>query len=138
MTKGFVQVASEDERMNAAISEAKQNLPLFLDAYAKRTPTQSGFHLKARFESGDDVEHVWIKDVESSMGELRGTIANDPKMAGIEFGQRIALDKEQVTDWMYLDNGYLVGGYTVKAVRAGLSASERAQFDAGAPYKFRD
>ena len=138
MTKSFVQVDSEDERMNAAISEARQTIPLFLDAYAKRTPTQSGFHLKARFESGDDVEHVWIKDVESSMGELRGTIASDPNMAGIEFGQRVSLGKEQVTDWMYVDNGYLVGGYTVKAIRAGLSASERAQFDAGAPYKFRD
>lgn len=138
MTESFVQIASEDERMNAAISEAKQTLPLFLDAYVKRTPSQSGFHLKVRFGTEDSGEHVWIKDVDSSMGELRGTIANEPKMAGIEFGQRITFDKEQVTDWMYVDNGYLVGGYTVKAVRAGMSAPERAQFDAGAPYKFRD
>ena len=44
----------------------------------------------------------------------------------------------QITDWMYVESGYLVGGYTTQVVRNAMSMAERAEYDAAAPYRFRN
>jgi uncharacterized protein YegJ (DUF2314 family) len=36
---------------------------------------------------------------------------------------------------MYVENNKLVGGYTIRVLRDGLSASERADFDKEFPFK---
>lgn len=58
-------------------------------------------------------------------------------MARINFMERVSFLPSQITDWMFLEDGYLVGGYTTQVIRAGLTTAERAQYDASAPYKFR-
>ena len=42
----------------------------------------------------------------------------------------------QITDWMYVEDGRLVGGYTMRAIRDRLSSDARAKFDAGSPFAF--
>ena len=36
---------------------------------------------------------------------------------------------------MYVDHGKLVGGYTLRVLRDGLSPAERAEFDRSIPFK---
>ena len=42
---------------------------------------------------------------------------------------------DEISDWMYLKNGRLVGGESIRVLRNKMSASERAKFDASAPFK---
>ena len=51
---------------------------------------------------------------------------------------RVEFDPAQITDWMYIENGYLVGGYTTCLIRQRMTPEERQTYDFKAPYKFRE
>ena len=137
MTDAIVHFDAEDARMIFAIKEAQSTLRTFFDAYLCPQPNQTAFLLKVLFESGDISEHIWIADIDASVSPLEGTVANETNFSGLSFMQRVRFRPEQITDWMYIEDGYLVGGYTTQVIRAGLSSEERKQYDANSPYKFR-
>jgi uncharacterized protein YegJ (DUF2314 family) len=56
----------------------------------------------------------------------------------VKLGDEVVLDKSEVSDWMYIDDGLLVGGYTVLELRSQMSEEERKQFDASMPFKIKE
>ena len=50
--------------------------------------------------------------------------------------QKVDFHPSQITDWMYIDKGRLVGGYTTRLIRARMTPAERAALDKASPYKF--
>jgi uncharacterized protein YegJ (DUF2314 family) len=137
MSDAVVPFDSEDARMRFAIDEARRSLRTFFDAFVRPKPNQTAFLLKVLFESGEASEHIWLADIDASVSPLLGTVANEPNLPGLTFMERASFEPSQITDWMYLEDGYLVGGYTTQVIRAGLTPEERASHDANAPYKFR-
>ncbi len=137
MSDTTVPFDSEDARMRFAIDEARSSLRKFFDAYLNPKPNQTAFLLKVLFESGEASEHIWLADIDASVSPLEGTVANEPNLPGLTFMERVRFNPWQITDWMYIEDGYLVGGYTTQVIRAGLTTAERAQYDANAPYKFQ-
>jgi len=129
-------VAADDREMNAAISEARRTIKQFSDAFANPRKGQTSFLLKVVFVSGDQVEHIWLADLEFSGPKPKGVIANEPQIRGFRFKQTVEFDLARVTDWMYVDNGTLVGGYTSRLMRSRLSPEERKKLDAQTPYRF--
>ena len=123
--------------MVAAIGFAKETLGEFLDALSQPRPGQTGFLLKVAFDTGDQVEHVWVAEVEVlSARILCGVIANQPRSPKLRFKQRVDFEPNRITDWMFVDNGLLVGGYTTRLIRRRMTIDERATFDASVPYRF--
>ena len=130
--------SASDERMRTAIEQARRTLRDFFEAFAEPKPNQESFLLKVLFESQGKNEHIWVADINASVFPLEGTVANEPELPSLTFMQRTSFHPSQITDWMYIEDGYLVGGFTTRAIRAGLSGVERADYDANAPFKFRD
>ena len=64
--------------------------------------------------------------------------ANEPQLPGLRFMERTTFHPSQFTDWMYIEDGFLVGGFITRVIRAGMSPEERKEYDSHAPYKFRD
>ncbi|MBD9416734.1 DUF2314 domain-containing protein [Pseudomonas sp. PDM16] len=137
MADGVFEFDSEDQRIQFAIEEAQSTLKAFFDAYLNPKPNQEAFLLKVQFEIDGEIEHIWMADIDPSAFPLHGTIANEPELPGLSFMQRVTFHPSQVTDWMYVEDGFLVGGYTTQVIRSGLTPDERAEYDAEAPYKFR-
>jgi uncharacterized protein YegJ (DUF2314 family) len=129
-------VADDDREMNAAISEARRTITDFFDAFANPKKNQTSFLLKVVFVSGDQVEHIWLADLEFSGPKPKGVIANEPQIRGFRFKQTVEFDPAPATDWMYVDNGTLVGGYTTRVLRNRLPPEERKKLDAQVPYRF--
>jgi uncharacterized protein YegJ (DUF2314 family) len=129
-------VAPDDREMNAAISEARRTIKQFFDAFANRRKGQTSFLLKVAFVSGDQVEHIWLADLDFSGAKPKGVIANEPQIPGFRFEQTVEFYLARVTDWMYVDNGTLVGGYTTRLLRSRMSPEDRKKLDAQAPYNF--
>jgi uncharacterized protein YegJ (DUF2314 family) len=130
--------SSDDAQMKAAIRTAKGSFGQFLEAYFEPTETQSAFLVKAAMIEGDQVEHIWIADLEITTGGARGVVANQPRLPSLKFMQTIEFELAQITDWMYIDDGYLVGGFTTRVIRDRMTPKERRSHDATAPYKIRD
>jgi uncharacterized protein YegJ (DUF2314 family) len=127
--------SSEDPEMEAAINAARETLGEFLQAFIRPAKNQRSFLLKVKFF---EKEHIWMADLDLSSKPSQGTVANEPTVPELKFMQRATFDPFQITDWMYVEDGYLVGGYTTRLIRSRMNSDEREAYDANAPYKFRD
>jgi uncharacterized protein YegJ (DUF2314 family) len=117
--------------MAAAMAKARASLPTFEERLRKPPATQTRLSLKGRFEDDGHVEHMWIEDVEITPQGYRGRLANNPlDIRSLKLDDRVTVPRERVSDWLAVDDGKLVGGYSLRLQRARLPADKRAEFDA--------
>ena len=132
-----VMVAEDDAAMNAAIQKAKQTVSQIIDALSNPQPGQSEFAVKVGVEDDGGVEHMWVGNIRYEDGSFIGTLNNEPRMVtSVTFGQPMTVSESEISDWMYVDNGKLIGGYTIRALRETLSDEEKAAFDQSFPHTF--
>ena len=132
-----VPFSSDDEQMGAAIRAAKASFKKFIDAYCRPTERQKNFLVKVMFVEGEQQEHIWLADLDLRSEKPTGVVGNEPNLPGLKFMQRVEFDPLYISDWMYIEDGYLVGGYTTRVIRDRMTPDERREHDAQAPYKFR-
>jgi uncharacterized protein YegJ (DUF2314 family) len=101
------------------------------------TRHQKSFLVKVVFDEGEQREHIWVADLGLAGDKLRGVIANEPNLPSLKFMEKVEFEPRYISDWMYIEDGYLVGGYTTRVIRDRMTPEERAAHDAQAPYKFR-
>jgi uncharacterized protein YegJ (DUF2314 family) len=59
-----------------------------------------------------------------------GFVGNVPdKIKNLTIGQKITIDQDNISDWMYLDSNILVGGFTVRVLFSRMSDAEKKQFE---------
>jgi uncharacterized protein YegJ (DUF2314 family) len=128
----IVEVANNDPEMIAAIEDARNTLYFFLENFQSPKPNQTYFSIKARFPYGaDSHEHMWIDDLIFSGQEFSGILGNDPRyVLDLKYGDKVTVKVSDVTDWMIVENGKLIGGYTLLVLRNRMSPTEREKFDA--------
>lgn len=129
--------AEDDPRMTAAIEKARETVDEFITALDSPTPTQSGFSVKIEITEGENGEHMWLVPVRFENGQFHGTLNNEPDIVkSVKFGDEVSAAKDEISDWMFVEDNVLKGGYTLRVVRDGLSDEERAAFDASMPFTF--
>jgi uncharacterized protein YegJ (DUF2314 family) len=121
-------VKSTDKEMNAAIEKANQTLTNFNTALLN--PEIEVKSLKVKFQNETDAEHIWLSDIEFKDGKYSGVLDNEPEyITEYKIGDKVNVDSKNISDWMYIDNGKLFGGYTIKVLRNRMSEDEKKQFD---------
>jgi uncharacterized protein YegJ (DUF2314 family) len=75
---------------------------------------------------------LWISNLSLSIdNHFKGIVGNDPVyVKNIKMGDTVSVETENISDWMIIDNGKLLGGFTIYVLRNNLSENERKQFDA--------
>jgi uncharacterized protein YegJ (DUF2314 family) len=130
-------VDENDPRMNAAMDKARATVKSFIAALQSPQPGQSDFTVKMAFTDGSNTEHMWLGSVSYDGNLFHGTVSNVPEtVKGVAIGQPARVAPAKISDWMYRENGKVVGGYTVRVLRETLSPRERADFDQ--QLQFRD
>lgn len=133
---GYQQVEDNDKQFNRATEHAQRSLGFFMAALKAKKPGDSGFEIKKAFVDGDNVEHLWINDVTYDGQSFHGKINNNPiDVKNVRLGQSVTVAPKDVTDWMFVKDGKLIGGYTTRVFYARLSPDERAKFDQQADFK---
>lgn len=127
----LVYVPDEDERMAWAIEKAGLTIHYFENSLKNPLPQQQYFSVKAKIVDGDEVEHIWLTDPEFDQdGNLFGVVGNEPvNVKTVSLGQQIGIDRSLISDWMIIEDGRLIGGYTIRAIREGIEPAERKSFD---------
>ncbi len=123
--------------MEAAIREAKKSFRKFIEAFCHPTEGQKSFLVKVVFDEGEQREHIWLADLDFAGKKPSGVISNEPNLPRLKFMQRVEFEPSYISDWMYVEDGYLVGGYTTRVIRERMTPAQRRTHDANAPYKFR-
>jgi uncharacterized protein YegJ (DUF2314 family) len=82
---------------------------------------------------------MWVKDVEVTAKGYRGTLANSPlNIQSMDSGDVVLVRRDEVSDWMAVDDGKLVGGYTIRLMRDRVGAERRAEFDDSLSFVIED
>lgn len=128
-----VDIRSKDEKMNWAMEKARLTLHYFEKCLESPKTGQSYFSVKVKIDELGVIEHIWLSEPSFDRdGNLFGIVGNKPiDVKNIELNQRIGIDKNLVSDWMIIENGRLIGGYTIRAIRNDLTGSALANFDRG-------
>jgi uncharacterized protein YegJ (DUF2314 family) len=112
-------VSSADAEMNAAIAKARASLATFWASYEGHNPLERGHSLKVRFANPvDDGEHIWMTDVQKRADDsYSGRFANTPEhLAGKRIGDVAEFKDADISDWMFIRNGKIVGGETIRVL----------------------
>ena len=133
-----VRVSADDARMNAAIVKARTTVEAFEAALRSPKQSQSHFSVNVRISDADGVEHFWTSDVRYDGAVFHARIDNDPEVVkSVKLGQAVTVRPQDISDWMYVDHGVLVGGYTLRVIRDAMTPAERAELDKSLPFKIQ-
>jgi uncharacterized protein YegJ (DUF2314 family) len=130
-----VGVRSEDAAMNAAMRTARSTVQTFITALKAQKPGQLEFAVKKRFSDSYGDEHMWIGDLRYDGKAFHGRLNNRPvDVRAIKLGDAVTVAPDEISDWMYVDNGKLVGGYTIRVLVDKLPPNERKQVEQESGY----
>ena len=127
----IVKIEADDSLMNKAIEKANKTLDQFDSALQSNDTTLVALAIKMRFgtpEGGG--EHIWMTDIATKDKQYYGVVGNLPESTKeVKVGDTVLIPKDKISDWMYIKNGNLVGGYTIRVLRDQLSDAEKKAFD---------
>jgi uncharacterized protein YegJ (DUF2314 family) len=130
-------VRSDDEGMNAATRQAQSALPLFIGKFKRPQQTQSFFSVRARLGNEAHHEDLWLSELNFDGTTFRGRLDNEPAaLRGYKTGDVVDVLAKDVRDWVIVENGRVLGGYTLREQRRRMSAQEQQAFDATMPGPF--
>ena len=131
----LAEMVAVQKRVIVALQKAHATLPDFIKALKKPKPSQSQFSVKCGVADEGKTRHVWLDDVTFDGKKFHGKLGNRVMDKNAKPGSRVDVMPDGVSDWMYIENGKLIGGYTLRAMRDSLSPQEKKDFDKTLPFK---
>ena len=108
---------TEDKAMDRAVETAQKKVDKFIAVLRSPKASQSRFAVKKPFIEGEKVEHLWLNEVSFDGRLFHGKVDNEPvDIKGVRLGQEVTVSPNEISDWMYVQDGRLVGGYTICAM----------------------
>lgn len=126
-------IQNEDDRMNWAMQKSRLTLHYFEKCLRQPNPNQQYFSIKVKIEDQGKIEHIWLNEPNfDDEGNLYGLVGNEPiDVRNVKLHQKIGIKNNLISDWMIIENGRLIGGYTIRAMRDKLSGQALMNFDKG-------
>lgn len=132
-----VAASPQEEAMEKAMDEAVEKLDTFNAVLKAPKKNQEQFSIKFLVEVKNEAELLWLTEPKFEKGEYTGKVANQPALAKhLKPGETIKVKEDDVVDWMYVEDGKLKGGYTIRAQRKFTQAAEIKKFDDQFKFKF--
>jgi len=130
-------VTDEDLSMNLAIENAKKTISEFDEALKSNSSAYTDFAVKKRYKTPDGGgEHMWIAGISLVNGNYQGFVNNNAEKTNeVSYGDTVLVHKREISDWMYLDNNVLRGGYTIREIRNQMNKEDRNKFDKESGFK---
>lgn len=108
-----INISGDDPWMRAAVSEARACWPEFVEAFHNPRPGQQNFTVKLPISDGRHTEFIWVNVVAIEGDVISGDLGNEPvDLQFMALGDRVRGKVEDLNDWIFIDNGEMVGGFT--------------------------
>jgi len=122
-----VSMSSGDPAMRAAFEKARAGLDGFLALLDKPPPGTRLYAVKLLVRDGDNGEYFWITELKRDGDRFTGRLNNTPRsVATVRAGQVMRFGRDDIVDWMYVDDGQrrMVGNFTACALLTRESAKD--------------
>jgi uncharacterized protein YegJ (DUF2314 family) len=128
--ENLVNVPNDDPEMAAAIAKARASLAAFWKEWEAPKAGEEGFALKVRIPYGaNNGEHFWLVEIQRAGGRYSGIINNEPVYAKqVKAGQRYEFGDAEISDWLFMRNGKMVGNETMRPVLKQLPKEEADEY----------
>lgn len=105
-----------DEEMFQAATRARQTVQDFIDALSNPRAGMGMFSVRVPVRYRDVLEHLWIDEPVYDGDGFVGRLSADSKeVPGYRKGRKVKIGRDHLTDWMYVEDGRLVGGYSIRS-----------------------
>jgi uncharacterized protein YegJ (DUF2314 family) len=112
-----VGTSDDDPEMKQAVDDARKSWPAFVKAFEAKAEGTENFGVKFPFDAPDNKEFMWIEVTSVDDTFVHGKLANDPVwVKDLKLGSKVRKKVSEVADWMYIRDGEIVGGYSVKVL----------------------
>ena len=105
--------------MAEAFRRARETLPQFLKLAMAPPPNAGGFAVKIGIPYNDrrDAEFFWITPFKPQGDKYVGNINNTPRSAKtVKLGQTIEFAGTEIVDWLYQQDGKMIGNFSACAL----------------------
>ena len=108
-----VPLPPDDPRMLDAERAARHRFDEFVEAFELRQATDT-FAVKAAFRDDFGLEYLWFRVHRLDDDHLHGTLDNPPRaLKSVRCGQVVKVARNLVHDWLVVQNGQTLGGFTL-------------------------
>ena len=119
-----------DEELIRIGEDARRTLPIFFRYLTRPEAGMDNFYVKYPFKADEDsglaMEQVWLTGIHFKNGEYYGILTNTPlHLDEIKKGDTVTFDIDEVTDWMYVLDGKIAGGRSIKYLLEKIPESRR-------------
>jgi uncharacterized protein YegJ (DUF2314 family) len=123
---------AQDVAIDAAIAKARANIATFWASMEKPKPEERGFSLKVKMAiDGGNFEHIWVREIARKGDEITARLANDPQnLPKLRSGSTITFKDADISDWLFMRNGKMVGNETMRPLLADMPADVAAKYRA--------
>ena len=124
-------------QMLAAVTNARVTVPQFLRVLTNPAPNQTRFQIKKPFgtQTGSE-EHLWISELKFDGTNFHGLLDNQPtELLTWKKGDAVTVFTNELSDWLYHEDGFIVGGFTLRVMRQSVSGKEAEDFDREMKFK---
>lgn len=127
---------TSDTALQTAVTQARSTLDSFTTALQSNNMALGNFAVKIRFPGLGGAEDVWVNNIKITPTGFTGRLNNAPRLTiAAKLGSPVKFTKENISDWMYTDNGKLRGGFTIKLGYSRMTVKEKAKFDTAFVFK---
>lgn len=131
-----VSVRWSDSEMNQAIGKAQATISRFEMAFYQRQTNELFFLKKPYPTPSGSLEHMWITNNAKSAEGYLGVVNNDAEDTNlVKLGQQVTVQASEASDWYYVKDGTMQGGYTIRYLLKRMKLTERADALLKLPYK---
>jgi uncharacterized protein YegJ (DUF2314 family) len=123
---------SADQYLEEIAREARETLPDFLRRLQSPRRGDDNFRVKYPFPTGEGSgfarEQLWLRDIGFEDGSYYGILSNDPYyIPNLKKKDRVSIDIEQISDWMYTSNGVIEGGRSIRYLLEQIPFPDRTE-----------
>ena len=114
-TPGYTfSIPPTDSLMNSAKLKARQTWNIFYNAYTQKRKNHKDFAVKYPFKTTTGQEHIWLTNIKIRKGKITGKVNNHPQQTTeVKFKEKVQINPKLISDWMFYEDGKLLGGYTI-------------------------
>jgi len=132
-------IPATDVELEAAIQQARNTLDEFTDRIASPHPDRTFVAVKVRFFPPDGLpQDIWVDEITYTGGSFRGNVGDDIPSLKLSAGENLVVPTKDIVDWMIVEDGKLVGGYTIRLAYQRMSSEEKERFLETLDYSIED
>ncbi|MDR1637476.1 MAG: DUF2314 domain-containing protein [Treponema sp.] len=122
---------SADQALEEIAREARETLPDFLRRLRSPRPGDGNFRVKYPFPAGEGNgfarEQLWLRDISFEEGSCYGVLSNSPYYTNLKKKERVSIDIDRISDWMYTRNGFIEGGRSIRYLLEQIPLPDRTE-----------